>query len=183
MDPDALPPLTALRAFEAAARLGSVSRAADELHVTHGAVSRQIKALEAELGLPLFEREGRGLRPTAAGQRLGEAAREAFATLREGVRELRRASTGPRALVLGCPGSVLARWVIPRLDALGRDLPALALHLSAQEDTPPPALPGLDAALLIGAPPWPREWRVHALAPERLGPVLSPSHPAEALGR
>src|SRR5690606_1934403 len=124
LDPDALPPHTALRAFEAAARLGSVSRAADELHVTHGAVSRQIKALEAHLGVPLFEREGRGLRPTAAGLRLCEAAGEAFATLRAGVRELRRIAAGPRALVLGCPGSVLARWVIPRLDALARDLPA-----------------------------------------------------------
>ncbi len=177
MDPDALPPLTALRAFEAAARLGSVSRAADELHVTHGAVSRQIKALEAHLGLPLFEREGRGLRPTAAGLRLREAAGEAFATLRTGVRELRRAAAGPRALVLGCPGSVLARWVIPRLDALARDLPALTLHLSAQEDGFDTALPGLDAALLIGQPPWPDTWRVHALARERIGPVLSPRHP------
>ena len=177
MDPDSLPPLTALRAFEAAARLGSVSRAAEELHVTHGAVSRQVKALEAHLGLPLFERDGRGPRPTDAGRRLRDAAGDAFATLRAGVRELRRASAGPRALVLGCPGSLLARWVIPRLDALARDLPGLVLHLSAQEGRFDAALPGLDAALLIGAPPWPRGWRVHTLARERIGPVLSPRHP------
>lgn len=180
MDEDSLPPLTALRAFEAAARLGSLSRAAEELHVTHGAVSRQVKALEAHLGMPLFERAGRGLRPNAAGQRLAGAAGDAFASLRAGVRELRRGAAGPRALVLGCSGSVLARWMIPRLDALARDLPSLSLHLSAQEDGFDPALPGLDAALLIGEAPWPASWRVRRLARERIGPVLDPAHPAFA---
>lgn len=174
-----LPPLNALRAFEAAARLGSLGRAGDELHVTHGAVSRQVKALEAHLGVPLFERDGRGLQLTDAGRRLRETAGAAFDRIRSGVRDLRRAA-GPQALVLGCPGSVLARWLIPRLEAVARDLPALRLHLSAHEGDFAPALPGLDAALLIGAPPWPDRWRVHALARERIGPVLSPRHPAFA---
>ncbi|ELQ13595.1 LysR family transcriptional regulator, partial [Xanthomonas translucens] len=69
-----LPSLNALRAFEAAARLRSVGGAAAELHVTHGAVSRQIRLLEEELGLALLQREGRGIRPTAAGERLRDAA-------------------------------------------------------------------------------------------------------------
>lgn len=174
-----LPPLNALRAFEAAARLGSLSRAADELHVTHGAVSRQVRLLEDELGVPLFHRDGRRLRLTGAGRRLGEAAGTAFAGIQATVRGLRRGGE-PGTRVIGCPGSVLARWMIPRLEQLRTDLPALRLHLSPHEGAFAPALPGLDAALLIGAPPWPDAWRVHALAPERVGPVLDPRHPAAA---
>jgi len=169
-----LPSLNALRAFEAAARLHSVGGAAAELHVTHGAVSRQIRLLEEELGLALLQREGRGIRPTAAGERLRDAAGGAFAQLQDAVAELRRPAR-PSALVLGCPGSILARWMIPRLQALQRDLPALTLHLSAHEGEFGPDLDGLDAALLLGQAPWPDGWQVHVLAQERIGPVLSPA--------
>ena len=79
-----LPPLNALRAFEAAARHRSVSRAAQELHVTHGAVSRQLRTLEQALGRPLFEREGRGLRAAAAGEALRDAAGEYVHAVTEG---------------------------------------------------------------------------------------------------
>ncbi|HAR05079.1 MAG TPA: LysR family transcriptional regulator, partial [Pseudomonas sp.] len=65
-----LPPLNALRAFEAAARLGSLSEAARELHVTHGAISRQVKQLEEQLGVGLFVKEGRGVKLTDAGARM-----------------------------------------------------------------------------------------------------------------
>lgn len=169
-----LPSLNALRAFEAAARLGSVSQAAGELHVTHGAVSRHIRALEDALGRPLFVRDGRGLALTSDGQRLRDSAGEAFGVLQAGWTALQR---GPRAaaLVLGCPGSLLARWAIPRLERLSAELPALTLHFSAREGFDP-ALSGLDAALLLGEAPWPSSWQVHALAPERIGPVLSPRH-------
>ncbi|MDE2247518.1 MAG: LysR family transcriptional regulator [Xanthomonadaceae bacterium] len=174
--PRELPSLNALRAFEAAARLESVSRAATELHVTHGAVSRQIRALEAELELPLFGREGRGLVLTPAGRQLRDGAAAAFAQLRQTCDQLRReASQAP--FVLGCSGSVLARWVIPRLERLGRELPELRLHLSAVEGAPAATRPGLDALLLLGEPPWPAEWQAQVLSPERIGPVLSPQHP------
>lgn len=176
-----LPSLNALRAFEAAARLRSVSQAAQELHVTHGAVSRQLKLLEQETGIALFERDGRGIRPTHAGQRLQEAAGSAFSQLQQRIAELRQ-PTMSQALVLGCPGSVLARWVIPRLQALQRDLPQLTVHLSAHDGDFPPRLQGMDAALLLGQSPWPAGWDVQVLAPERIGPVLSPRMPqAEAL--
>ncbi len=82
-----LPPLNALRAFEATARLGGVGRAAQDLHVTHGAVSRQLKLLEDHLGLALFQRAGRGLRLTAAGTRLQAACSEAFSGIEDCVRE------------------------------------------------------------------------------------------------
>ncbi len=179
-DERALPSLNALRAFEAAARLRSVSLAADELHVTHGAVSRQLRALEEDLGVALFERDGRGIRPTAAGKRLLEAASSAFAQLRDCVAGLRRTQRGD-ALVLGCPGSILARWMIPRLQRLQRDLPGLTLHLSAQDGDFAPRLDGLDTALMLGQSPWPTGWQVQALAAERIGPVFSPAMPGASL--
>ena len=170
-----LPPLNALRAFEAAARLGSVSRAASELHVTHGAVSRHVRTLEEALGRPLFVRDGRGLALTADGMRLRDLASDTFSTLQTGWAGLLR-DRRPSAFVLGCPGSLLARWVIPRLERLAIDLPALTVHLSAQEGGFDDGLSGLDAALLVGEAPWPSGWEVYALAPERIGPVVSPRH-------
>ncbi|UNK43641.1 LysR family transcriptional regulator [Luteimonas sp. S4-F44] len=174
-----LPSLNAVRAFEAAARLGSLTRAAEALHVTHGAVSRQVRLLEDTLGTPLFVRAGRGLRLTPAGERLRDAAGDAFARLRGAVATIRR-TQGDEALVLGCPGSLVARWVIPRLPRLAETLPELRLHLSPHEGAFPQSLAGFDAALLIGQAPWPATWRVRPLAPERIGPVVSPRHPEVA---
>ena len=171
-----LPSLNALHAFEAAARLESVTRAAQELHVTHGAVSRQIKALESELGKALFTRQGRGVGLTAEGVRLRDAASNTFQQLEQVWSDLRR-DRAPSALVLGCPGSVLARWMIPRLPRLGLELPALNLHLVVHEGEFDPRLQGLDAALLLAEPPFAEGWQVHELAIERLGPVVSPRYP------
>lgn len=171
-----LPPLNALRAFEAVARLGSLKRAADELHVTHGAISRQLRALEETLGVALLQKEGRGVKLTDAGRRLGEASGEAFARLRGACDELRR-DTAEAPFVLGCPGSLLARWFIPRLDRLNRDLPELRLQLSASEGELDPRRPGLDATLWYAEPPWPADMQVFELDAERIGPVLSPHHP------
>jgi DNA-binding transcriptional LysR family regulator len=112
-----------------------------------------VRALEDALGRPLFEREGRGLRLTPAGENLRDAAGGAFAELARSWERLRRNAEAP--LVLGCPGSLLARWVIPRLEKLQRQMPELKLHLAAHEGEFAPALPGLDAALMIDAPPWP----------------------------
>lgn len=168
-----LPPLNALRAFEAAARLNSVSQAAEQLHVTHGAVSRQLKVLEEHLGLPLFVKDGRGLKLTDAGIRLRDASGEAFERLRNVCAELtQRSADAP--FVLGCSGSLLARWFIPRLGRLNAELPDLRLHLSAGEGDLDPRRPGLDALLIFAEPPWPADMQVYELASERIGPVLSP---------
>ena len=173
---DHLPPLNALRAFEAAARLQSISRAADELNVTHGAVSRQIRLLEDELGVALFSKEGRGVKLTDNGARLREIAGDAFERLRSVCGELKR-QRHDAPFVLGCPGSLLARWFIPRLDRLNRDLPELRLQLSASEGELDPRRAGLDATLWFAEPPWPADMQVHELAAECIGPVLSPHHP------
>lgn len=174
-----LPPLNALRSFEAAARLGGVGRAAEALHVTHGAISRQLRLLEEHLGVVLFKREGRGLRLTRAGEDLQAACTGAFDQIREAVVALKRQQR-PEALVLGCSGSILARWMIPRLQALQSALPQLPLHWSAQDGSFTAEQQGLDAVLLLAQPPWPRGWQVRELAPERVGVVVSPQHPAAA---
>jgi DNA-binding transcriptional LysR family regulator len=174
-----LPPLNALRSFEAAARLGGVGRAAEALHVTHGAISRQLRLLEEHLGVALFERDGRGLRLTRAGEQLQTACEGAFAQIRQAVDGLHRRQRS-EALVLGCSGSILARWMIPRLPALQADLPQLPLHWSAQDGAFTDHQQGLDAVLLLAQPPWPRGWNVRELAPERVGVVVSPQHPAAA---
>lgn len=168
-----LPPLNALRAFEATARLSSVSQAAEALHVTHGAVSRQIKALEAHLGVALFAKDGRGVKLTDAGARLRDVSGEVFDRLRGVCRELTR-EVEHAPFVLGCSGSLLARWFIPRLGRLNADLPELRLHLSAGEGDLDPRRPGLDALLVYAEPPWPADMQVHVLAQERIGPVVSP---------
>ncbi|UVJ44080.1 LysR family transcriptional regulator [Pseudomonas sp. LS1212] len=168
-----LPPLNALRAFEATARLNSVSQAAEHLHVTHGAVSRQLKVLEEHLGVALFVKDGRGLKLTDAGIRLRDASSEAFERLRTVCSELSQGSADA-PFVLGCSGSLLARWFIPRLGRLKAELPDLRLHLSAGEGDLDPRRPGLDALLVFAEPPWPADMQVHVLASERIGPVLSP---------
>ena len=168
-----LPPLNALRAFEATARLGSVSLAADHLNVTHGAVSRQLKVLEEHLGVSLFVKEGRGLKLTDAGIRLRDASSEAFERLRNVCAEITQ-SHDNAPFVLGCSGSLLARWFIPRLGRLNADLPDLRLHLSAGEGDLDPRRPGLDALLVFAEPPWPADMQVYELASERIGPVISP---------
>ena len=168
-----LPPLNALRAVEATARLNSVSQAAEQLNVTHGAVSRQLKVLEEHLGVSLFVKEGRGLRLTDAGVRLRDASSEAFDRLRNVCSELTQSHVDA-PFVLGCSGSLLARWFIPRLGRLNADLPDLRLHLSAGEGDLDPRKPGLDALLVFAEPPWPADMQVYELGSERIGPVLSP---------
>lgn len=170
-----LPPLNALRAFEVAARLCSISLAAKELYLTHGAVSRQIRVLEERLGVSLFIKDGRGVKLTDAGRRLRDTAFEVFERLRATCAELQPSANAP--FVLGCPGSLLARWFIPRLDRLSRDLPELRLQLSASEGELDPLRADVDATLCFATPPWPTGMQVYELAVERIGPVISPRHP------
>lgn len=174
-----LPALNALRAFEAVARLGGVGRAGEALHVTHGAVSRQIRQLETQLGVTLFEKEGRGVKLTDAGQHLSRVTQEALNSIRRACAEVQdKHREAP--FVLGCPGSLLARWFIPRLDRLQRDLPQLRLQLSTSEGELDPRRPGLHATLCFATPPWPTDMQVIELAAEHIGPVLSARCPRYA---
>src|SRR5215470_13233465 len=110
MDLRDLPSLNAIKAFEAAARHESFSRAADELFVTHGAVSHQVRALEAELGVTLFARDGKRLRLTEVGRRYAARVRTALVALTEATRDV-RASERDRRLVVSILSSFAARWI------------------------------------------------------------------------
>ncbi|HSN21724.1 MAG TPA: transcriptional regulator GcvA [Usitatibacter sp.] len=113
-NPPRLPAMQALRAFEATARSGSLTRAAELLSLTHGAISHQIKALEEELGVTLIERAGRGMRLTDEGERFASRVRVALAELGEAVRELSE-RRNPRQLRITVLPSFAARWLLPRI--------------------------------------------------------------------
>lgn len=179
---NSLPPLNALKAFEAAARLGSVKAAAEELSVTHGAISRQIRALEAHFGTALFERVGRGLVLTHHGRQLQMGVGEAFVGLRASCHALTRDIEGA-PFTLACPGSLLARWLIPRLDRLHRELPALRINVLASEGEPNPRRANVSATLAFIAPPWPADMDVIEIVPETIGAVASPELAEKLAGR
>ncbi len=180
--PGSLPPLNALKAFEAAARLGSITAAAQELSVTHGAVSRQIRALEAHFDTALFERAGRGLVLTRYGRQLHTGVSDAFTGLRESCRGLRREIEGA-PFTLACPGSLLARWLIPRLDRLHRALPALRLNVFASDGAPDTRHGDVSAALAFIAPPWPADMDVIEITTEAIGAVAAPAVASRLMAR
>lgn len=119
-----LPPLNSLRAFEAAARLLSFKKAADELAVTPTAVSHQIKLLEEFLDLRLFRRLTRALELTTEGAAMLPRVQEGFASLAAAIEATRRKETG--GIVTVCaPPSFAARWLVPRLGGFPRPIPTL----------------------------------------------------------
>ncbi len=109
-----LPPLNALRAFEAAARLGSFSAAAQALHVTHGAISRQVRHLEKSIGVNLFERSGRRVRLTDQGRDYLHALQSAFDVIIAATRRVAETSTRRRIAIDALPTFTM-RWLLPRL--------------------------------------------------------------------
>lgn len=124
-----LPPLTALRAFEATARLGSVTRAAAELGRTHGAVSRQIHSLQDAVGFPLFEKAGTGLRLNTQGEALHRVVSDTLDGLERGWNSLLDEARGP-ALHVACSATFAMRWLVPRLSGFYREHPEIRLRLS-----------------------------------------------------
>lgn len=125
-----LPPLNALRAFEAAGRNLSFSKAANELNVTPAAVSHQIKGLEEHLGTALFRRGPRRLLLTDAGQRLLPGVRQAFAGLAEALGELDEARDGDFLTISVVP-SLASKWLLPRMDRFRRAQPDMEVRFDA----------------------------------------------------
>ncbi len=123
-----LPPLTALRTFEAAARLASFTKAAEELHVTQSAVSRQVKLLEEDLGLPLFRRSHRKVRLTSDGERLLPVLTEAFGAIAQTLDRLRQPE---RDVKVKTPPTLAIRWLIPRLERFQTERPDIQVRLTS----------------------------------------------------
>ncbi|WP_419897658.1 LysR substrate-binding domain-containing protein [Roseomonas sp. USHLN139] len=168
-----LPSLASLRSFEAAARHLSVTRAAAELAVTPGAVSRGVRQLEAELGLALFLRGATGLTLTPAGAALAAAAREGFDRIAAGVGSLRLLA--PRRLTLGVYALFASRWLIPRWHRLRERHPALDIELQTSTD-PLALVPGAFDAVIAVSDARPRPGlALQPLVPIAMMPVCSPA--------
>jgi LysR family glycine cleavage system transcriptional activator len=167
-----LPPLNALRAFEAAARHLNFSRAADELSVTPGAVSQQIQNLEDYVGAALFKRTPKGLLLTDAAQTALPSLREAFDRLAEAASLLTAAVDG-RRLTLTAPPSFAAKWLAPRLGAFERAHPQVDVWLSAGMELVDMTAGEVDVAIRYGGGRYPG-LEVSRLIGETVIPVVSP---------
>jgi LysR family glycine cleavage system transcriptional activator len=147
-------PLNSLRAFSAAAAAGGVRLASRQLGVSHSALSRHIRELEAWMGLALVERQAgeRGLRLTPAGQRLANAAQASFRDLHATVDAIREVRS-PYAVTVSTTASVAARWLLPRLPALARAHPRVSLSVLVDSKPGNPGDSGADLALRMGEGP------------------------------
>ncbi|MBP4045404.1 LysR family transcriptional regulator [Chromobacterium violaceum] len=145
-----LPSLRLLAGFEAAARIGSFSRAAESLHLSQSAISHQIQQLEAFVGQPLFHRVGRGVELTFAGEMLLQSVGRALETLRRGLDRI-AAYTDPGLVALVGPASLLQGWLQPRLPALRAAHPDIVPLLSTDEA--PGQADEVDLDLLISPRP------------------------------
>ncbi len=172
-----LPPLNALRAFEATARHLSFKRAAEELFVTPAALSHQIKALEALLGQALFVRKMRAIALTPAGEALYPGLRLAFAQIRQSVELLDRVSSDKVLVVSASPGFT-AKWLAPRLYRFMQAYPDIETRVSASLGFANFAADGVDIAIRNTRRPQTGLWS-RPLVPIRLLPVISPRLLAE----
>ncbi|WBV41615.1 LysR substrate-binding domain-containing protein [Pseudoroseomonas cervicalis] len=168
-----LPSLVALRSFEAAARHRSVTRAAAELSVTPGAVSRGVRALEEELRTALFTRAAAGLQLTPAGETLFAAAREGLDRIATGLSAMRHAA--PRRLRIGAYTLFASRWLIPRWGRLRAAHPELEIELETSAD-PLELSPGAFDAVIAVTDARPRPGlAMLPLVPIAMLPVCAPS--------
>ena len=170
---DRLPPLSALRTFDAAARHLSFTRAADELHVTQAAVSHQIKALEEHLGVLLFRRLNRRLLLTDEGQLLMPSVRRAFDELAAGVERVRERCCGGTFTISTTP-SIAANWLAARLGRFQGLRPEFEIRLMATPRLIDFAREGVDCGIRYGFGDWPG-LRAERLFGATLTPVCSPS--------
>jgi len=167
-----LPVLNALKSFEAAARHESFTRAAAELCVTQGAVSHQVKALEQELGVKLFNRERQRLVITTAGREYLNVVRDAFDRIAIGTERLMQRQSGG-ALTISTSPDFAAKWLVHRIGRFSEAHPDVALNVSATMHHVDFAREEVDLAIRHGDGNWPG-FHLERLSPEELFPVCSP---------
>ncbi|KAB7896799.1 LysR family transcriptional regulator [Rouxiella sp. S1S-2] len=168
-----LPPLNSLRAFEAAGRLGLIKQGAEELNVTHGAVSRQVQQLEEWLGVALFEGSKHAPRLAETGQTLLPALTAAFDQMEAAIGQIADSDEG--ALDVSCPGTFTMRWLIPRLHHFQAAHPGIHVRLNSSGTSSDPIGNNVDVAVRVGKAPWPPGVDVIELFNEKFGPVHAPS--------
>ena len=141
-----LPPLNALRAFEAVSRLGSVSKAAEELSVSQGAVSQQLRKLEDHFGKELFQRSANALTLTDSGEEFAAVAQQAFSEIAEASARLSGKNV-LRQLHISAPPSVGAKWLLPKLGDFYRNHPDVSVVLKESLELVTFKNDGFDAAI------------------------------------
>src|ERR1700693_1322074 len=164
--------MQALRAFEATARAKSLTRAAETLNLTHSAISHQIKALEADFGVRLVERAGRGIRLTDEGERFASRVRTLLSELAEAVREVTERSN-PRQWRVSVMPSFAARWLLPRIGRFLAAHPDIDLDVSASTALADFRRDNIDAAIRFGGGNYP-EAVAEYLMDDVYFPVCSP---------
>ena len=168
-----LPPLEGLAAVQAAAETGSFSAAAESLGLTHGSVSRRVKAVESWLGTPLFERHGRGVRPTPAGLRFSRDIEQMLKALADSA-ERWRPRRGMQSLKVSVLPSFAKLWLIDRLQSLQGEPQDLRIDLVIEHRLADLGAGEVDVALRYGHGNWP-SLSATRLFEERLFPVAAPS--------
>jgi LysR family glycine cleavage system transcriptional activator len=168
-----LPPLQALRTFEAAARHLSFTRAAEELHVTQAAVSHQMKGLEERLGFPLFRRLGRRLVLTDPAQAYVAELREAFDLIAEATRRLKAQDRGGVLNATVLP-SFAVKWLLPRLGRFRAAHPEIDVRISSDSRSVDFAREDFDLGIRAGRGPWPG-LRADLILTQRFFAVCSPA--------
>lgn len=149
-----LPPLPAIRAFEAAARHGGFQSAGEELHVSAGAVAHQVKQLETWLGITLFQRLPRGVVLTPAGRQYAEALRPILTSLAEASEAIRHRGDERVVTVTSVP-SLVSRWLMPRLGRLREQHPEIDMRVLASLHPADFLREGVDVAIRLGTGPYP----------------------------
>jgi LysR family glycine cleavage system transcriptional activator len=144
-----LPPLNAIRAFEAAARHESFTAAANELCVTVTAISHQVRQLEAMLGRKLFERSGRAVVLTADGHAVFPLLRDGFDRIASAFATIRPPADGD-AITVSTTRAFAERWLMPRLAQFNAAFPSVVVHIDATENLVTPGIKGLDLAVRYG---------------------------------
>ncbi|AZO78122.1 MULTISPECIES: LysR family transcriptional regulator [unclassified Bosea (in: a-proteobacteria)] len=183
-----LPPLSAVRAFEAAARHGSFTRAAVELGMTQAAVSYQIKLLEERLGLPLFQRQARRVVLTEAGDRLASSVMDSFDGLRAAFAAVTQTAEG--VLSIQALPTIASNWLVPRLGLFQCENPGLAVRMVTQVGPHDPQRDDCDVAIHRGGGQWPgleAHWLMKSEFTPLCGPNLfrdlgRPPQPSDLLG-
>jgi DNA-binding transcriptional LysR family regulator len=168
-----LPPLASLRVFDAVARHGSFTLAADELAITQAAVSRQIKRLEEDLGTALFERGHRSIGITPAGRKLQRAVRRAFVAIGAATEEI-TAHRRARRLSISVSPYFSAAWLTPRLPAFQRKHPDLQIELHHAYEPPDYRRADIDLGINWGRGRWPGVVAERVLS-GAMAPVLAPA--------
>ncbi|CRL59932.1 LysR family transcriptional regulator [Proteus mirabilis] len=170
-----MPSLTSLRFFNSAAQTGSFVSAAEQLHVTHSAVSRQIRLLEDELGIALFERRNRAVYLNEAGQYLYKTTSAIFEQLEETVTHLRTPLNNP-VLVVSCEPTIAMKWLIPRLSHFYALHPEITLHLVAAGGAIDFNKEGVDLAFRRDDFFWSKNIYATKICDEKIGAVIKPNN-------